>query len=82
MIPLIKEQYSTALHGITYDPMSTRKIRPILTILATKISRNALVREWAKNTSDGLPSVTEGELAWFKSRHHDSSHLSTALLNL
>lgn len=51
LLPIIREHYSTALHGITYDPMSTRRLRPILTILYTHIGRNPVVKDLAKNTS-------------------------------
>jgi hypothetical protein len=51
LLPIIREHYSTALHGITYDPMSTRRLRPILTILYTHIGRNPIVKDLAKTTS-------------------------------
>ena len=49
LLPVIREHYSTALHGITYDPMSTRRLRPILTILYALIGRNPIVKTMAKN---------------------------------
>jgi hypothetical protein len=49
LLPIIRDHYSTALHGITYDPMSTRRLRPILTILYALIGRNPIVKAMAKN---------------------------------
>jgi hypothetical protein len=51
LLPIIREHYSTALHGITYDPMSTRRLRPILTILYAHIGRNPIVKDLVKTTA-------------------------------
>lgn len=60
LLPILREQYSTALHGITYDPMSTRKLRPILTIIYTQIGRNAVVRQLGKGQITELSQLEAG----------------------
>jgi hypothetical protein len=80
LLPLIREQYSIALHGITYDPMSTRRLRPILTILYTHIGRNPIVKGLAKSAT--TTDLGDGERVFEQSHGKGKDRLEGSLIEL